>query len=244
MVKIIKNSPIVEAVCELRFKDATDDLTIFGKLHDKLKGIYPNKKRSMLREIKFASTEGKTTAIPIETDLQQFINNEGTSLIQIGKNILTINELTPYSSWVNFYERITQVYNTYSEITGLNQVERIGLRYINKIEFVDEFIKLGDYFKLRPTYDTATLGEEHGQFIVGVRFYRNNDQDNLKIELRTCDPKPGFQYAFILDIDYFTLTATDITSKNALSWISTAHGEAEKAFFSCITENLIGKLNQ
>jgi uncharacterized protein (TIGR04255 family) len=240
----LKNSPILEAVCEFRFKDSTDDLTIYGSIHNELKGIYPNKKKTTLKEIKLASKDGKTVAMPNEIELQQFINSDNTSLIQVGKNILTVNKLKPYSTWNEFGQMIKTAYDNYIKITGLSTLERIGLRYINRIEFAESFIKTGEYFKLRPEYNVNALGEEHGPFMVGVRFFKNQDCDNLKIELTTGDPTQGYQFAFILDIDYFTLDMSSTNTENALIWVNNSHSEVENAFFSCITEKMMEKFSE
>lgn len=237
----LKNSPIEEVVCEFKFKDSSEDLTIYGDFHNEIGKKYIKKKPRSYQEVIINKSESGIEHNIREYRLQQFFSEDEKTLIQIGSNILAINRLRPYQTWEEFLPVIKQAYINYLKITKLKEIKMISLKYINKINFKREQIDFDDYFLFNPKLNEK-LGTVEGRFILGSEFRRNKDNDNLRITLTNTNPFKEFKVAFLLDLEYSTIKLDNINTKNSIKWVENAHKETEKAFFYCLTEKMIGKL--
>lgn len=236
MSKKLKNSPIVEAVCEFKFADSTDDLTIYGDLRGSFINEY-TKKKSITREESSPKEEnGKLVPNIRKMQLQQYLSEDEKSLIQVGKDILTINKLKPYSTWSDFFPKIEKAFKNYIKVAKLNKIKRIGLRYINKIQFSDSSFTFKDNFKFLPSYDES-FGEKIGPFFVGVHYPRNFEKDMLKIELTNAEPEEGYIKAVILDLDYFTKDIAELTVDNSLEWLKKLTPKLRQHFLNVLRQN-------
>ncbi len=230
----LKNPPIIEAVCEFKFDDKFEDLIIYGSLHEKFKNDYPKTKKTANLDLVLEKTDDGFQHRTIEHNLQRFISEDGKSLLQVGPNVLTVNRLKPYENWGSFYPKIESALSIFLDITKLQKLKRIGLRFINKINLKETEIKLEDYYNFRPMGET--LCDEIHSFIVGIQILK--EKDILRVTLTNTPPDQDFKMAHSLDLDYFTPQFTTDNINNTMAWVQNAHSEVEEAFFQCITEKL------
>ncbi len=116
-------SPIIEALCQIQFEpDSSWDLTIPGLIYEKVQKTFP--KRNQIAQINIgiaanAEVIGQQIgALP----LMQFLSEAGNTLIQVGQNLLTVNQLKPYTSWQQFLPLIEQGLQAYREAANPKQV--------------------------------------------------------------------------------------------------------------------------
>jgi len=238
MSKKYKNPPILEVVCEFRFTLDTEwDITVPGLLYEKIKNDFPFKERRSVQEIEFTH-EGQQLKQEVKSDERAvFLNKNRNKLIQVGNHLLTINCLKPYSSWQNFKPKIEQALQNLSEIVEIKGIQRIGLRYINKIEIPYEQIDIENYFEFRP-YLGTNLPQKTVEFLVGTTFPFEKDRDSCRLILKNAVPDNPKQSAFILDIDYFLSQQRSIKPDEGLEWVETAHNHVESVFEGCLTDKL------
>lgn len=233
-----RNPPIVEAFCEFQFEPDTPwDLTVPGLIYEKVRDAFPKRRQAKVFNVGI-STGPETLGRVQTTDRMQFLRKDEKALIQVGPHLLAVNHLAPYPSWEEFLPLIETGLGAYCAVVDPRNIHRIGLRYINRIEFVEQRINLGDYFEFRP-YVGPELPQEHGPFRVGIQVLYEDGRDILKIELisvaRTETPDT---IAVQLDLDYFLVKPGEVALDNAFEWIDIAHDRVEKAFEACITERL------
>jgi uncharacterized protein (TIGR04255 family) len=231
------NWPIIEVACEIKFEDDFDDLMIYGKIQDKLRNKFVKSKLQSYQNIVLEKTDGRVEPKSIEFKLQQFLTDDEKTLVQVGSDVLTINKLKPYNKWEEFLPDIKTAYDAFIEATNLKKIKRIGLRYINKINFKEPLRNIEDYFSFRPEANNA-LGKRSGPLVAGMQFDRNNNADIMKITLASTEADPGFKDSFILDLDYFQVDSQEINASTILKWIDNAHAELDLAFSLCITNKL------
>jgi uncharacterized protein (TIGR04255 family) len=71
------------------------------------------------------------------------------SLLLISPNAISVSVLDPYPGWELFSQSIKEALDAFSSIaTGPISVERIGLRYINRVD--SSVTSLADFFNLKP----------------------------------------------------------------------------------------------
>ena len=103
MFLVYKNPPIVEAICEFRFSADTDwDLTIPGRLHERLGSEYTGKPRS--QEVVQAELDRETSALRVSQAVArvQLPSADGTRMVAVGPRVLSVHVLKPYPGWEEF----------------------------------------------------------------------------------------------------------------------------------------------
>jgi uncharacterized protein (TIGR04255 family) len=238
MVKY-NNPPIIEAVCEFRFgTDTKWDMTIPGIMYGEIQKEFPHVEQRTLQDINLPEdTSGKGTRINTIT-LARFLSEDKKRLIQVGPRILSINQLKPYGTWPEFKSLIEYALNTLSQKVVLNSVQRIGLRYVNRIEIPEKTVNIEDYFKFRPFLGERLHGYPYTSFMVGCIFPLYGDRDTCKVELTNGVPETSDASAFMLDIDYSLIKPQDIAANQSLEWVESAHGKVEDFFEGCISDSL------
>jgi len=238
MSKKYRNPPIMEVVCEFRFPIETPwDITIPGLLYEKVKEKFPHREPRIIQhmEIKQARREVEHKFHTEERIF--FFDSSKKTFIQAGHRILSINRLRPYISWNEFKPNIEKAFTSLLDIVNVKNLQRIGLRYINKIEIPKTSVDLETYFEFRP-FLGSKLPQNIVDFIVGCMFAFNNGQDMCKVELKSAVPDTPEHNAFMLDLDYFLAKPQTVSADQALEWVDDAHDKVEKIFEGCITDEL------
>ena len=233
------NPPIIEAVCEFRFTTDTEwDLTIAGLVYDQVKNDFPNKEERAVREVTISGGPKGMEQQVRTTQRMVFLTTDKKTLIQVGPHLLAVNRLKPYPSWDEFKPQIEKAFaalnHTLEQVRGL---ERIGLRYINRIEIPSKTVDLDQYFEFRPF-----LGERLPQnmtgFIIGCMLPFFESRDVCKVQLTNAVPEQPDTGAFLLDLDYFVTKPQAVSPDQALEWVETAHAKVESLFEGCISDRL------
>ena len=154
-----KNPPIEEALCEFRFAPTPDwDFTIPGKLQTALGDEYCGKPREQMAvEVGLQVHEGKPANLQYGEGLAkiQLVTKEGTRLVGVGPDTLSIHMLRPYQNtsnfeqggWAEFEPRIVAALEAYRNITEPSNINRVVVRYINKIAIPLADVGIEDYIK-------------------------------------------------------------------------------------------------
>jgi len=228
--------PIIEALCEFQFlPDQPWDITIPGLFYEKVRNDFPIKEQKTDVGIAFAPQK---TGLEHKVEMShriQFWKNDKSAVVQIGPNLLAINQLKPYISWEAFKPLIISNLNTYIEIGKPKAYKRIGLRYINNIIIEGEKTELRGHFKYYP-FIPEKLPQIHGPFNVRVEFPYENGRDRLYLTFASISPeKPNLSY-FLLDLDYVLSQPELISLDQADEWIEKAKLNLNNAFKACVPE--------
>ena len=240
MGKKYLNSPIVEAVCEFRFAPETPwDLTIPGLLYKHIKTSFPLKEERILQQLRVNQT--KNGEINQETTLnkvQAFLRRDRQCFMNIGDRLISIHTVKPYLTWTKFRPIISKIYNALIKELETPTIERIGLRYINRIEIPQDHPLLEDYFdyglRLKDNFHAVEVSE----FFIGSVFPYADKRDACRVQLVSALPENPQTSALILDLDYFLQTPKSIPADQAIDWVEAAHTTAEALFEDCITDRL------
>jgi len=231
------NYPIIEALCEFQFlPDQPWDMTIPGLFYEKVRNEFPIKEQKTDVGIAFAPQKAGLEHKVEMSQRIQFWKNDKSAVVQIGPNLLAVNQLKPYISWDAFKPLILSNLNTYIEIAKPRAYKRIGLRYINNIVVEKDKTELKDYFKYYP-FIPEELPQIHGPFNVRVEFPYENGRDMLFLTFASIPPeKPNLSY-FLLDLDYVLSKPESISLDKADGWIEKAKIILNNVFKACITDS-------
>jgi len=240
MGKKYRNPPLVEAICEFRLTQNTHwDLMIPGLFYEGVKNEFPHREQRSVQELQLIQgPQGIRQELRVSERALLF-SPDRKLVIQLGPHILVVNALKPYPTWEGFKPRIEMAWKKLQEIVDVQGLERIGLRYINRIELPQkEEIRLSDYFDFYPTIGPR-LPQIMASFIVGAEFSYEEGRDRCRVQLTpAADSGSGEKSAFILDIDYFLAQPQAVEVSEALQWVEEAHARVKEIFEGCITDKL------
>lgn len=247
MGKKYNNSPIIEAVCEFRFTDDSSwDITIPGLIYEDVRVEFPNKTQRIHQEVNISTTQepsGKIQSQVQKSEIAVFLTRNEKTLINVGPRTFSINQLKPYITWTDFKSRIEYAFNKLIRRVEDASIQRIGLRYINRIEIPGKDMDLKDYFEFRP-FLGPKLPQNLNSFIIGCIFPHFDERDTCKVQLTNAVPEKNENSAFILDIDYALAKPKSISADQSLEWVEKAHDSIESTFEGCISQSIRDQLGE
>lgn len=129
--------PIQEAICEIHF-DANQKLqkNQIELLKPVWNSSYPNQRLIQEKSVTVNFTpEGVTPTENVIGERLVCKSSDGKQLAQLSTNFLAVNQVSPYLGWEeSFRDMITQRWNDVQKNIGSLKFQRVGLRYINKID--------------------------------------------------------------------------------------------------------------
>src|ERR1700693_43701 len=213
----LATQPVVEAVFELRGKNAKPFTLLPGQFVAALAERYP-----LIEETETAKIAGMTE-LPQEAGL--FVTHKLTSadrrdLVQLGATGFSVNS-SSYSGFGEFRAAVSRVLRVYLELDAVRKIERLGLRYIN---FVEPGASYFSNLSLTVQWPDLPGGEPEG---VAVRaLFRYNDPvGELAVAVGGPDPR-----GTLLDLDFFSKQPETLAADDILSWFDRAHERVYEAF--------------
>ena len=233
MTKKYKNSPLVEVLCEFQFIPKEQwDATMPGVFYQKIKRDFPVKKERkpliMLDETTNEKQKGKFIS------LTQFYNKKEDSLIQVGKNMLTINCLKPYPHWEKFKPLINDNLSIFRKTNNPNSIRKIILTYINRINIPLEQINLEDYFNFYPQ-TPKKFGKTMRSIDSIIQIPYCDNRDLLTLRIANAVPEKENKISMLLQLDYAINEAESISFNEIGKWLENAHTIIKNVFELSIT---------
>ena len=232
------NPPIVEGVAEFPFVPAEPwDLTVPGLVYDRLRGQFPRK-----RLLKVLEGEAAVEATGIRqefrlADRMQFLREDEKAYVQVGPDLLAVNQLAPYPTWEGFLPLVQNALGAYAAVAHPRGLHRIGLRYINQIEIPGESVDLDQYLNFRPFVGPGLPQLFHG-FILGIQTPYDEERDMLRLQLTTIEAKAAGASTLLLDMDYYLAQPEGVALDATFDWLERAHTRVQSVFENCLTDGL------
>ena len=232
------NPPVIEAVCEFRLtQDTPWDITIPGLIYEKLKDEFPKREQRWMQEVELIQgPEGLQQQIRTSERIFLFAEDKKT-FVQVGPRLLAVHSLRPYPTWAGFKPKIERAFESLSRTVEIRGLERIGLRYINRIEIPSLPVRLENYFQFY-VFLGPQLPQDLADFIASGEFVYVNGRDRCRVQLRPVPSRTPECAPVMLDIDYFLAQGKGVEVRAAIDWVEEAHDKVEEVFEGCITDSL------
>ena len=210
-----RSDPIQEALCELRFRKPTSGWALLpGLLYERLRDDYPAEPIQDSSGFNIGPIPGGPNVAQVQFMMGQGVpgrirlcSEDNSEQLLIAGNSITVSCLRPYKGWTRFRERIVRVVQNLDEVfeDGFD-LERIGVRYINKVtSALDEVDK---YFGVKPVqYSEVPL--KLANFICRSELPLIEDENTLIVA--TFASVMGEQ-AIALDLDVISQNLTGVDS--------------------------------
>lgn len=230
------NPPLVEAICEFRLaSDTAWDMAIPGLIYKRLKSEFPVRKQRLFQETEFAHREDGFHRQIRVTECVLLFAEDRRAFVQLGPRWLMVNVLRPYPTWMGFKSKIELAFEALGQVVEIVSLERVGLRYINRIDGLDSSVELGRYLGFYPTFGFQ-LGNRAVDFAVDGEFVYAGGRDRCRIRLGTVPTGDTRHTTLVLDIHYFL--AREVEAQAVMGWLEEAHDGVVGIFEECITDAL------
>lgn len=242
--------PVTQAICEFQFvSDRAWDWTIPGLIYQKISSEFPVKQQEQAFQLSFTPQVQQQPVQQFSAALSkmQFLKIDKSAMVQIGPDLLAINVQTTYPGWPSFSKLISDQFQVYLQTASPKGFKRIGVRYINQIQFIAETIEITKYFQYYP-HLPETIEQKHGPFSMRVVHPYNDEKDALVINfanlvspanvLAAADSVPSGHLSYVLDLDYSLIQSATVQLDEGLKWVEGAHTNIEEMFEACITDEL------
>lgn len=239
-MKVIRrytNPPIVEVVCEFRFKvKDPNDLTVPGRFYEKILQDYPKKEEVHEYEVGVEFSQKELQQKLRRKILgMQYRNEEGKNIIRVTPNLVSAHRLSPYSSWEDFSIIAKRALATFQEIVQPEALERVSLRYIDRIEIPHPSFELSEYIRIYPKTPEEVI-KEIGNFFMRLEIPFHGGRDILILMLHTPPNRPEGKSWIILDWDYALIRTERIGMDGVWNWVEEAHERIIATFEASITD--------
>lgn len=239
------NPPIEEALCEFQFAAGEEwDLTMPGKLHTELAREYPAKpKQQRLARVDLEFEEGRAKGVRLEDDVGKVLlrSEDRTRLVGVGQDTLSVHMLRPYqrvelrecAGWGEFSDRINTALGAYWTVARPAGVQRVVVRYINKIVIPDTALEVGDYLRsVLP--DIPGLPETALDFASRVVYHLD---EGVQLGLSQGGAHAaGGQQGVLLDIDVSWESSSYLDVEMAMAQAKALRDREREAFERVITD--------
>lgn len=126
--KQINPCPINQAVVEIRFNSSLPSDAVFGVVYNKLKDIYKSAEQLPILQIPAAVRDSDPNLIyqPHYKLIKEHY------AFQVGPKVISLAITDQkYTTWESYYSEIQSVFEKIKEIDFIDNVFRVGLRYVN-----------------------------------------------------------------------------------------------------------------
>ena len=196
-----KKPPIQEAVCEIHFKLPQPlDKEALAKMQPHWQALYPLQNIVAGRQLELRLTVDKMDATQKEAGHKLITRSaDGKDIAQLGSTFLAVNRVDPYLGWEeSFRNKILERFWEVQKVFSFDTIQRIGLRYINRIDFPQNPLQWKEWFSL--TLPVPEKLQPVGEF---QSHFRSLLDHNLlcDINLGTLPAAGEGKTSVILDID-------------------------------------------
>jgi uncharacterized protein (TIGR04255 family) len=158
--------------------------------------------------------------------------------------MLIVNQLPPYPGWEDFFALITKIFSEYLELIGDFSLDRIDLRYINKIFLpvkmegnrIEDFITV--ISPLEGDIDRPLLS-------FNQRYDISYNYPEAILIHQTALAQEDDKSLIILDLDFFSETVKSINQITEIqAWLDQSHIHIYKAFISSLNSQYYQRIRE
>lgn len=237
-MKQYKRAPITEAVIEIRLEQPVSKKLVDSVL-SRLKDDYAASHSIAELGVKLNVAERQATV-----DQQNFgykLNSEDEAdVLILASDRVTCSRLAPYVGWEKFSARAVENWDKWKRIVKYQRIQRIGLRYINRIDVPvinTNKIKIENYLNIYPIYPEPEVISGLGKYT--MQLVGPYDVENCSLIINTSViPSPLVSHlSLVLDLDLGWVQNVPQNDREMWNAFGTMRDHKNRIFEACVTDN-------
>jgi uncharacterized protein (TIGR04255 family) len=235
-VRRYAKAPITEAIIELRVQQAPG-VTVGDLLrcHEAEKENYPTRK-----ELKYGLGHfevGPRVTASATSQHVGFIctSDDQKQVFQARLDGFSASRLAPYKSWEPFRDEARRLWDVYRQAVKPVRIERIAVRYINRLDIPGPQVELKDYLRTSPEIGPG-LPQALDGFFLQLQLPVHEIRSKLLINETIIESPTPEKVGVVLDIDLFR--TEDLPQEETAIWqlFESLRLRKDEFFESCITD--------
>jgi uncharacterized protein (TIGR04255 family) len=240
----LTKAPIIEAVLEIKTTPVLlwEEKVITDKVKSQFGTGYTFESENIFQHTmqfqpSLLATDKKSI---MEWNGLRLTSEDTTGIVKVNRDSYVYSRLQPYPGWENFKERALIGWNDYRVIAGKQNIKRIGIRFINKIEFAND--ELSELFVGFPETVGKIDKSMSGYFQQNVYTFNKGEYGANHIQTIQASDINNENPSFILDIDVYTLEVLPLEEKDLNNILEQIRMFKNDIFFGAIKEKLLERL--
>jgi len=231
-------APITEAIIDLRVQPRADLKTDeLDSVRSGEESMYPNRGMTYealgMMEVR-VGVSASASARQDQTGFK-FTTADGKYIWQCRRNGFTFSRLSPYESWEPFRDEARRLWGLYRERLKPLAVQRLAVRYINRLDIPAERIDIKDYFRTMPEV-SPDLPQALAGFFMQLRIPHEDLFSEMLVNQTIVPPSQPNMVSFILDIDLFRTADVPTDEEAVWRFFEQLHVRKNEVFEACITD--------
>jgi len=229
-------APITEAIIDIRVRlpesMRPDDL---DELHALVRDQYPGKENRALAQGRCevgAHVSASASQQPIGF---LFKTSDEKQVFQARTDGFTFSRLAPYESWKPFRDEARRLWELYRQVGKPEEVLRLAVRYINRIDIPLPFDDLNQYLRTFPEVSPDLPQALSGLFMQLTIPQPDIDCVTLLNEALIEPAHPDIA-SIILDIDLFRQNSVPQDDAELWKFFEILHARKNAVFEACVTD--------
>lgn len=232
------SAPIVEAVIDLRAQptEVFDESAARAFLESRTEEYqFLDSQQELNHQIKIEPGSPPQQTVTNTWKGARFRGSDGKNTVHFNRDGFVFSRQAPYQHWAAFSGEAMQLWRIFQDMAKPEAINRIGLRFINRIELP---LGDGDFERFIDPTPQPPRGMD-------LPFYGFLHQETFAIPnypyavnlIRTIQPPQGSGgIAIIIDIDVFTLQVGVFTESRIVQMLEEMHWLKNKVFFGSVTD--------
>ena len=229
------NAPLTEAILDIRVKLPSQITPA------KLKSVqvgekerYPQQEKGLLFVGEMSMGEQVGASAKQALKGYRFISQGKRQIFQARFDGFTFNRLAPYETWETFRDEARRLWNVYRSIAKPQNITRLALRYINRLDLPFPLNDLKDYLRTTPE-----ISPNMSQTLSGYFMQLQLPQPDIGAMLclnQTLIPPPGPNLvSVILDFDLFCQENVPGSEQDIWKQFEVLRNRKNEVFEACLT---------
>lgn len=239
--KQYKNPPLVEVFTEFFFQPAEGvewDSFLVPKYFKAIARDFPNRKRmsSVGIQVRMAGdgTSPEFQQIGPPTPRHRFTSENEKTLVQLGDNLLVVNQLPPYYGWEKYAPTVVECFGVYARLWKPQRAVRAGVHYIDKIDLPEVETGLERYFNLLPVLPEFPP-EPATNLTMSYEVPGANTGDILVVTMKQQPSANPDGMTFLFQWDYVATGGLPNDRSAVQTWLDQAHDYLSRLFLNTFT---------
>ena len=238
-------APIVEALVDLRVQaKAGTGLgqieTFAGKVRDRYPTVKPIHQVIAHFQVQPLPPDQPQQSVSQTQTGYRLESADGKHVLQAGTNSFTLSRLAPYEDWDALLAETREMWDIYATVAAPEIVERVAVRYINRIELPLPILDFGKYLTAPPAVPKG-LPDSVSEYF--SRVVINDPRSNAAIifsqAFEPIDPARNHVLPVIIDIDVFKQGLFTLRGNDHWELLSEFRALKNTAFFASLTDDTL-----
>jgi len=239
----LSHAPIIEAVIDIRALavEGFEEQAVRDFLQPRLDGY---KYLDSQKTVQYGIASVEKPLRPVFKDLGlkglRFQSQDKKYIAQFNRDGFVCSRLEPYPDWNSFSGEGLRLWTLFMEMAQPKEINRVGLRFISRIEIPSSRFEFDDYISPAPEPPRNLSLPFHGFMHHDTLAVPGHPYAiNLIRTIQPPQPEARIGVSLILDIDVFTTHGLEIETPELKRILEEMRWLKNKSFFGSVTEKAL-----